>query len=1067
MELSQLTDRLTVACSEQSPDALITIARDLGYTEPTKTATNLRLLAEITNDHSLVARLAAQALDCADPDLGLNNLERLLGTLKPTLYKPVLTDVTRSRQLLTILSASQFLTGILCRKTDYFCELFIDQAIDQAKNEEKMQAELTACISETETFEGLQEKLRCYKAQEMLRIGSRDLCNLAELIEVTDELTSLAGATLQRSYEICSNLLRAEFGTPMVTHDDEELQEASFTILGMGKLGGRELNFSSDVDLMYFYLSEKGETTGIESARGETINKIPAHSYFVKLADMISKAIGQATEHGFVFRVDLDLRPEGRSGEIAQPFNNAILYYESWGQSWERSALIKARPVAGNLELGWRLLDELEPFIFRRNLDFAMLEDIKGMKQKIDSSLGRIREGDINLKLGRGGIREIEFFISALQLIHAGKKSSLRLRSSLAALDQLAEEELIEKEIAIALKEAYTFLRNVEHRIQVFQEKQTHSLPTRPEEMLTLARRSGFKETSSFTAELERHRAIVANIYRELFYTGDNDLKSEVRPEVEQLFDPETEPDEIKDQLEEWGFKSPDTAYDSLQMLKGNTPNRQLTRQARHHMERIAPLLMQEVIDSPEPEMTLANVERFLSALRARGTYFALLAENHKTMKLLVTLFGTSQFLTRIFIQHPEILDALVSGAYATPFKDLAEMKTDLDALMSEASDYEQKLEILRKFRNEEFLRIALNDLFGNTPQGEKTYQLSCLADCCQIAAVTIAQDELTPRYGRPFCKNKHQKSEPAEFVIVGMGKLGGMELNYHSDLDIIFVYQGDGETVAVEGTDPQRFKSQSNPQYFSRLAQRIISILSLVTKDGYVYQIDTRLRPSGNQGPLVTSLAAFNQYHDSSAQLWERQALIKARVIQSDSKLSEKLRKAIEHHAYDAPLPDNIKEEIARIRNRMEKEIGREQNDRFNIKTGRGGMVDVEFIAQYLQLVHGATNADLHVTNTVKALQKLNLAGILTDDETTTLKAGYKFLRRLENMLRLVHDQSIHELPNDATYLSILARRIGYQDDSQPGQALLEAYRTKTEGIRDIFTRYLPLAIGADTANE
>ncbi len=1064
MNLSVLTERLITACSEQDQNCLHDLAQELGYTEPTQTATNLQLIFEATRDGSLLARLAMQALNCADPVFGLNNLERLLDTHDATFYTTILSDPVRSQQLLTILGASQFLTGILCRDPGFFQKLFIDKGIDHSKNEASMREELTTLISDSATFEELQEKLRHYKAQEMLRIGSRDLCELAKLIEVTDELSSLAGAALQRAYEICNRLMQDEFGRPMVSPDGDEPQEASFTILGMGKLGGRELNFSSDIDLMYFYLSEKGETTGIESARGDQINKIPVHTYFVKLADMINKAIGQATEHGFVFRVDLDLRPEGRSGEIAQPMNNALHYYESYGQSWERSALIKARPVAGNLDLGETLLKELEPFIFRRNLDFAMLEDIKGMKQKIDSSLSRIRDGEDNLKLGFGGIREIEFFISALQLIHAGKKSSLRLRSSLSALDQLTLEGLIEEKAATTLKNAYIFLRNVEHRIQVFQEQQTHNLPTRPEAMLALARRSGFSDLATFKSALKQQREAVSAIYRELFYAGDNELKSEVRPEIELLFDPQTEPDEIKELLEGWGFGNPDAAYESLQVLKGATPNRQLTRQARRHMERIAPLLIQEVIDSPEPEMTLSNVERLLSALRARGTYFALLAENHKTMKLLVKLFGTSQFLTRIFIQHPEILDALVSGAYATPFKSLQEMQHDLDTLMLEANDYEQKLEILRKFRNEEFLRIALNDLFGNTPQGEKTFQLSCLADCCLMAAVEIAKKELILRYGRPYCTSDEQEPQLAEFVIVGMGKLGGMELNYHSDLDIIFVYQGDGETKPVEGTDPERFRPQSNPQYFSRLAQRIISVLTLVTKDGYVYQIDTRLRPSGNQGPLVTSLLAFNTYHNSSAQPWERQALIKGRVVQTDSQLSAQMRSALEHQAYEAPLPENFGHEVARLRTRMEKEIGRERDDRFNIKTGRGGMVDVEFIAQYLQLLHGASNPELHVTNTVKALKNLNHAAILTNEEAQTLKDGYKFLRKLENMLRLIHDHSIHELPNDTKYLNKLARHLGYDDASQPEQALLTAYRTHTEGIREIFTRILPTESGENS---
>jgi len=1046
-----LAQQLQEACAANDDVALKALAKQLGFAEAAKSATNLRLLFEFIGDCALLEQIATDALATADSDLCLNNLERLFDTVDKAGLIAALSDETRRRQLLTVVGASAFLTGILYRKAAYFAGLISQGGIDQPRDEEAMERELRSLIPDEADYPTLQR-------QEILRIGSRDLCGLATLQEVTAELADLAAATLQRAYEVCSQQLQAEYGVPMVDDGDGNLVPATFTILGMGKLGGRELNFSSDIDLIYFYSSEKGETSGVTNARGEAGNRIPIHNYYVKLGEMLTKAIGQATEDGFVFRVDLRLRPEGNSGEMVLPLESGILYYESWGQSWERAALIKARPVAGDIALGEAMLKELEPFIFRRHLDYAMLEDIKSMKQKIDHNLARLREGETNLKLGRGGIREIEFFIQALQLINAGKKSTLRSKRSLEALNQLHGEGLVRDDELKILREAYIFLRTIEHRIQVYQEQQTHNLPARPEQLKALARRSGFADTPQFLAELERHRSAVSAIFRQLFYSSDEEIQNEVRDDVASLFDPTADPEKIKELLTERGFSNPTAAYDSLMVLRSGVPHSHLTQRARRHMERIAPLLLQEVIDSPEPDMALTNLERFFAALRARGTYFALLAENHQTMKLLVSLFGTSQFLTRIFIKHPEILDTLVSGSYAVPFKDLDAMQRDLTALLVEATDYERELEVIRRYRNEEFLRIALNDIYGHTPQGQKTYQLACLADCCLLAAVEIARHELIPRFGLPFAAGADGATEPAEFCILGMGKLGGMELNYHSDLDLIFVYEGEGETQPVDGTDPERFRPQGNAQYFSRLAQRIISVLTLVTQDGAVYQIDTRLRPSGNQGPLVTSLAAFSDYHETSAQLWERQALIKTRVINTGSRLATTLAQVIEQRTYEVALPENTASEIVRLRERMEKEIAREGRDHFNIKTGRGGMVDVEFIAQYLQLLHGAGRPALHQPNTLLALQKLQQEGMLDENDCRVLVSGYKFLRRLENMLRLIHDQSISELSNDPDYLNKLARRLGYNSTDRPEHdQLLDDYRSITENIRSVFSRLLP----------
>ncbi len=1050
----------STALQQQDEAALARLVNSLGFAEERKCLANLSLLHDILDDPTLLLDIAKTALTAADPDMALNNLERLTNTVSGADLAPTLTDSTTCRYLLTVLGASPFLTGILCREPAYFTELFPAKAFYQAKQEADMLAELRSRIPDSASFAELQKGLRLYKSREILRIGSRDLCDHARLEEVTGELTALAASSLQRAYEICSQRLNDEYGEPVL--DDTEgncEQTPEFTILGMGKFGGFELNFSSDIDLIYFYTTDRGQTTGVADAAGKLRQQIPLHKYYVRLSEMVTKALGQVTEDGFVFRVDLRLRPEGNSGEMAHSLLAAEIYYESWGQSWERSAMLKARPVAGSLSLGEHLLHRLEPFIYRRHLDYAMIEDIKIMKQKIDYSLTREREGVLNLKLGKGGIREIEFFIQALQLIYAGKSPALRERNSLKALVILEQEGLVKPEEFSQLSDAYRFLRTVEHRVQVYMEQQTHNLPARDTDLHALARRCGFEEIQSFSDTLQQHRDSVNNIFRDLFYTSEEELPEQVNPRVAFLFSPDADSDQCKDILEAKGFKTPDAAYDSLLMLREGGHGR-LTERARRELDRIAPLLFQEVLDSPDPQLALRQLEQFLVVCRrARGTYYALLAENPSIIKTLVSLFATSQFLSQIFIKYPEILDSLVSSSHAVTTKDAEALHTSLNEYLDQTEIYEDKLDALRRFRNEEVLRIAINDLQGDLLQGQIARQLSLVAEVCLQQALVIAQQELIPRYGLPFCCHQDETCEhQATFAIIGLGKLGGMELNYHSDLDIIFLYEGEGHTLPAEGTDPGRYRSQTNQQYFARLAQRIISVLTLMTREGTLYEIDTRLRPSGNQGQLVTSLPAFKAYHEESAASWERQSLLKARVVAGDVGLAAGLQKLTTEIVYERPLPDSLSTEIYRLRQRMEKELGKEDSQHRNIKTGHGGMVDVEFLVQFLQLQHGRQHTEIRSRNTLDALQALQEADLLPTEDAERLSNGYKFLRRLENKLRLVHDQSINQLSADPTYLNKLARHLGYQQTpgQRPEQVFERDYAQITEDIRNIFEHSL-----------
>ena len=467
-------------------------------------------------------------------------------------------------------------------------------------------------------------------------------------------------------------------------------------------------------------------------------------------------------------------------------------------------------------------------------------------------------------------------------------------KNSIKALGILNKEGILSAEDYKDLKEAYVFLRIVENRIQVYQEKQSHNLPTQPAALKALSRRCGFKEVARFWMVLEDHRHKVETIYRSLFYSGEEELEQAASGEAAFMMNRAADPETVKELLTEKGFHDPGAAYQSLLVIRDGLRHVHMTEKARRLLRRVAPAFMQDILSSPEPEKALLNTEKFFASLRSKTPVFALLAENHHLIHLLVSLFSTSQLLSHFFIKDPSILDALASSAYAVLFKSHDIMKKELGDSLKNSADYEDKLHTLRRFRHEEFLRIALNDIQNKTPQEDVTAQLSCLADVCLEEAMAIARDEVIPRFGIAVCQAEDGSEHEAAFAIVALGKLGGRELNYHSDLDIIFLFEKDGTTRPHANTQRDKFKPQSNLEYFSRLAQRIISIITLKTSLGHVFQVDTRLRPSGNQGPLVTSLDTFRKYHETSAQAWERQALAKARRFPDQSISARRLKRRL-----------------------------------------------------------------------------------------------------------------------------------------------------------------------------
>ena len=791
----------------------------------------------------------------------------------------------------------------------------------------------------------------------------------------------------------------------------------------MGKLGGEELNFSSDADVLYVY-DKDGRTQGA--------NPIDHFAFYARLAEAVTASVGSpgaTPEGGFVFRVDLDLRPEGRSGPIVNAIRGLELYYESQGAAWERFALLKARPIAGDLDAGEDALRRLVPFVFRKYFDLKAIDEMRQLKARAEKEAARAP--GIDLKLGRGGIREIEFFVQALQLLHGGRDPNLRVRGTMKALDRLLYAGLISSRDRDELAEAYVVLRRLEHRVQMLAERQTHSMPEDVRENQRLARRTGYQDASAMSADLALHRSRVEARFKDLLRVASGSGPSE-DPRAAAAADPDATPEQRAAALAELGFDQPDASAEELARLaqKRGTPFQQA--------QPLGAALVTELAAAPDPDQALRHLADLYGGFVHPHATSELLAQSPRTTRLLISLFGSSDYLSRQLLRHPELIDQLVLRGAAALVRERADLRDDLANRLRPLSplDVEAALTELRRFRNEEVLRIALHDVAGALAVEQVSRQLSDLADACVDACFALARAEIEKRYGK----------RDAEMVVLALGKLGGRELGYHSDLDLLFLYSSAGEHGA-------------NHEYFARIAQKLISHLTLPLREGFLYRIDTRLRPSGSAGPLVVSFDALASYHGREARLWERQALLRLRPVAGDEALFERaFAQVIEPSVYRPIDRAAAAKELLSMRERIEREIADESPGRYNSKLGRGGLVDVEFAVQFLQLAHGADDPQIRSANTPQALGLLLEHGHLAAQDHAPLARGYRFLRRLESRLRIVRDRSVDRLPEGGAELLRLARRMGYSGP-RAGDDLLSDYQRTAAGIRQAFLRVLGAA--------
>ncbi len=882
-----------------------------------------------------------------------------------------------------VFAASEFVATSLRREPDLLQRLLDsgDLLSDYAAGE--YPGRVAAALSGAKDPRELGAALRRLRRYEMVRIAWRDLAGWAPVEAVLHDLSDLADACIAVSLERLFEWQCRDLGTPR----DGEGRVQRLSVLGMGKLGARELNFSSDIDLIFAY-PEPGMLAG---------SGLTHEEFFTRLGQQLIHALGDSTAEGFVYRVDMRLRPFGDSGPLVMDFAMLEDYYQSQGREWERYAMIKARPVAGDPEANAGLMALLAPFVYRRYLDFGVFEQLREMKAMIGREVRR-RGMDANIKLGPGGIREIEFIAQAFQLVRGGREPRLRTRQLLSVLGCLAELELLPDYAARRLGHAYRFLRQVENRLQEWADEQRHSLPEDEEGRLRLAWSMGFPDWPRFQGELDRHRRFVQGQFEQVFSAPQSDAAPESAGPLAGVWEGTLERPDAEALLAREGFARPAEALQLLEQSRMAMAPK-LGARGRARLERLMPLLIAVVGDAPQADETLPRVLRLLEAISGRSAYLALLVEHPMALSQLVRLCSASPWIAAELTRHPILLDELLDPRtlYRPPSREALERELDERLAGIGAEDLEQQMDVLRTFKQAAVLRVAAADVVGATPLMVVSDHLTDIAEVVLIRVLALARAHLGARHGEPML-GSGAKARPAGFVIVGYGKLGGIELGYGSDLDLVFLHEPLPDTARTRGPRPLEA-----PVFFARLGQRIIHMLSTATPAGQLYEVDMRLRPRGASGLLVTGLDAFADYQREEAWTWEHQALVRARPVAGDEAAIgafAEIRRDILCQPRD---PARLAAEVRDMRARMRAELDRAGPGRFDLKQGAGGIADIEFVVQYGILRWAHDYPDLvRFSDNIRLLEGLAAHGLIAPADAGALADAYRAYRRRLHQLTL-----------------------------------------------------------------
>ncbi|MDH3910177.1 MAG: bifunctional [glutamine synthetase] adenylyltransferase/[glutamine synthetase]-adenylyl-L-tyrosine phosphorylase [Rhodospirillales bacterium] len=841
--------------------------------------------------------------------------------------------------------------------------------------------------------------LRVARRRVALTVALADITASWPLERITEALTAFADAAL--SATLCHLLLAASKRGNLALADGADPERAcGYAVLGMGKYGARELNYSSDIDLIVIFDPETADYRG----------RLSPQEAFVRMTRDLVAILEERTGDGYVHRVDLRLRPDPGAMPLAISYTAAMTYYESMGQNWERAAMIKARPVAGDLALGAALLAELKPFVWRKHLDFWAIEDVHSIKRQIHSHKGggTIALAGHNIKLGRGGIREIEFFAQTQQLIYGGRDPQLRSSATVKALDALAAAGRIDQAAARDLAEAYRFLRTLEHRLQMIDDQQTHDLPKDPAGLAQVAAFMGYDGPGPFQETLLGHLRRVESAYAELF----EQAPSLSGPGNLIFTGGEPEPGTLAT-LQALGFEDGTTVFQVVRAWHHGRYRATRSTRARQILTELMPTLLEALGKTPAPDAALVKFDEFLAGLPAGVQLFSLLHANPELLDLLARIMGGAPALAEHLSRRPGLLDAVLAPDFFDPVPPQAQLAEELGKALAQARDFQDVLDLSRRWANDRKFQAGTHILHHSASIEDSGRALSDIADSVIVTLAGPVLEEVATAHGRV---------PGAGLAVLALGKLGGREMTVSSDLDLIFIYEAEPSAETSNGAKPLPVS-----QYYGRLAQRFINALSALTAEGRLYEIDMRLRPSGKAGPIGVSLNAFRRYQESEAWTWEHMALTRARVVAGDPALAERIEAAIAQVLTAPRDAERLLVDVAAMRAR----IGREHQaaSLWEVKYLRGGLVDLEFLAQYLQLRHAEAHSEVLDRSTQGAFAKLAEAGAIGASLAGRLIEATRLMRQVQGFLRLTVSGAFDEEAAPEGLKSALARAAGAAD--------------------------------------
>ncbi|MFX4223592.1 MAG: bifunctional [glutamine synthetase] adenylyltransferase/[glutamine synthetase]-adenylyl-L-tyrosine phosphorylase [Thalassobaculum sp.] len=927
---------------------------------------------------SLVPRIVPIAVDPDAALIGLDRCRERLGDLKDSIEADraaAVLDDAASRSLIEGIAVhSPYLIREIVREIGFAGGVFVD-GVDAAM--QRIWADLKAVDPQSDTA-SVMRGLRTAKRRAAITIALADIAGLWNLIEVTAAISDVAERTLAVSWRHALGEAIRRRKLPLSSEGDP-IEGSGLVCLAMGKLGARELNYSSDIDLIVLF----DDTLPVYAEHLEL-----RHA-FVQATQTMVKLMEERTADGYVFRTDLRLRPDPSSTPPAISLTAAETYYESMGQNWERAAMIKARAVASDPTSAAAFQASMTPFVWRRHLDFAAIQDVHSIKRQIavHRKAAVVKAEGQNVKLGRGGIREIEFFAQTQQLIWGGRDARLRVRGTEDALRALVQAGRVREEVASDLKLSYRFLRKVEHRLQMIEDKQTQELPQDPAALDRFAAFLGYEDPKHFRGDLAHHLHTVAYHYGRLFEEAPA-LSVPTREAGSLVFTgSEDDPDTLKT-LEQLGFTDPGAVAETIRNWHRGHARATRSERARQILTEITPALLEAIGRMPQPDQAFRRLDRFLDALPAGVQIFSLFHANPSLIQVVAEILGMAPSLAGQLGREPALFEGILTHDVLQPLPDAATLTGELERHLAATDDYEMALDVTRRWTGDRQFQIGVQIIRSHLDADRAGTTYSDVADATISALLPWVERDFARRHGRL------PDVETPALAVIALGKYGGRELSYGSDLDLVFLYDAPLD-LESDGDKPLYTSA-----YMIRLGQRLISALSAKTAEGALYEVDMRLRPTGNKGPVAISMEAFQKYHDEDAWTWERMALTRARVVAAPPAFRHRVEDGIRHILTQERDREVLAQEVADMRERTAKE--HKADSPWTVKHWRGGLLDLEFIAQYLQLRHAHEHPSVLDGNTANAFLKLGAAGVLPEDEAVFLSNSVHIWRNIQGLLRL-----------------------------------------------------------------